>query len=59
MGFKVKLLEYFDENGIFQETEWKGEEGIIFHSKKYDPRNRETIAAPSLIIDAIKEESLC
>ncbi|PKR84660.1 SAM-dependent methyltransferase [Heyndrickxia camelliae] len=53
VGFKVKLLEYFDENGIFQETEWKGEEGSIFRSKKYDPRNRETIAAPSLIIDDI------
>lgn len=59
VGFKVKLLEYCDENGIFHEADWKGEDGVIFRSKKYDPRNREKITVPSLILDAIKEESSC
>ncbi|PAD34152.1 class I SAM-dependent methyltransferase [Terribacillus saccharophilus] len=54
-GFKVKLLEYFDEEGNFHLNAWEGADGFIFRSKKYDPRNQgEKIVAPSLIIDAIK-----
>ncbi|WP_175074939.1 SAM-dependent methyltransferase [Terribacillus sp. AE2B 122] len=54
-GFKVKLLEYFDEEGHFHQNAWEGADGFIFRSKKYDPRNQgEKIVAPSLIIDAIK-----
>lgn len=54
-GYKIDLLEYCDENGIFHEKEWAGKDGVIFRSKRYDPRNREKMTAPSLIIDAIKE----
>ncbi|MBS4204145.1 class I SAM-dependent methyltransferase [Lederbergia citrea] len=54
-GFQVVLLEYFDEQGNFQCNDWDGKDGIIFRSKKYDPRNQgNKLAAPSLIIDAIK-----
>ena len=54
-GFEVNLLEYCDEDGIFHENEWSGEDGVIFRSKKFDPRNQgEKIVFPSLIIDAIK-----
>ncbi|PAD20729.1 class I SAM-dependent methyltransferase [Terribacillus saccharophilus] len=54
-GLKVKLLEYFDEKGNFHQNRWDGADGVIFRSKKYDPRNQgEKIVAPSLIIDAIK-----
>ncbi|WP_312094400.1 SAM-dependent methyltransferase [Niallia sp.] len=54
-GFEVNVLEYFDENGIFHENEWKKEDGVIFRSKKLDPRNQgEKIVFPSLIMDAVK-----
>lgn len=55
-GFTVRLLEYFDEQGQFHINEWTGEKGVIFRSKKYDPRNQgDKIVFASLIIDAIKE----
>ncbi|UOR11195.1 class I SAM-dependent methyltransferase [Halobacillus amylolyticus] len=54
-GFEVRLLEYCDEAGVFRQNEWEGKEGVIFRSKKYDPRNQgDGVAFPSLIIDAIK-----
>ncbi len=55
VGYEVKLLEYCDEEGKFHQNEWHGAEGIIFRSKKYDPRNQgEKLIFPSLIIDAVK-----
>ena len=54
-GFEVRLLEYFDENGAFHLQDWDGEKGVIFRSKKYDPRNQgDEIVFASLIVDAIK-----
>ncbi|WP_208615635.1 class I SAM-dependent methyltransferase [Gottfriedia luciferensis] len=54
-GFEVKLLEYCDEDGNFHFNDWDGKDGVIFRSKKYDPRNQgEKIQFPSIIIDAIK-----
>ncbi|MBY0148478.1 SAM-dependent methyltransferase [Neobacillus niacini] len=53
-GFQVNLLEYCDEEGNFHFKEWNPEDGVIFRSKKFDPRNREQMRAPSLILDAIK-----
>ncbi|KGA96472.1 hypothetical protein AJ85_11335 [Alkalihalobacillus alcalophilus ATCC 27647 = CGMCC 1.3604] len=54
-GFEVNLLEYFDEEGQFHESKWSGSDGVIFRSKKFDPRNQgERLVFPSLIIDAIK-----
>lgn len=29
IGFEVRLLEYFDENGVFHDTDYKSEDGII------------------------------
>lgn len=58
-GFQVKLLEYFDENGEFHQNEWSGEQGVIFRSKKFDPRNEGTeLKFPSLIIDIQKSSNL-
>ncbi|PGC33563.1 SAM-dependent methyltransferase [Bacillus pseudomycoides] len=55
VGFEVELLEYCDEEGDFHYNEWNGADGIIFRSKKYDPRNQgDKLVFPSLIIDAIK-----
>ncbi|MFJ7935373.1 class I SAM-dependent methyltransferase [Sporosarcina sp. NPDC096371] len=54
-GYEVKLLEYCDENGYFYQNEWDGKDGLIFRSKKFDPRNQgDKLVCPSLIIDAIK-----
>ncbi|WP_078596392.1 class I SAM-dependent methyltransferase [Evansella clarkii] len=54
-GYEVKLLEYFDEEGKFYQNQWDGVDGVIFRSKKYDPRNQgENLVFPSLIIDALK-----
>ncbi|MCR8847927.1 SAM-dependent methyltransferase [Rossellomorea sp. SC111] len=54
-GFEVGLLEYCDENGRFHQYGWDGADGVIFRSKKFDPRNQgERLVAPSLIIDAFK-----
>ncbi|MFP7299224.1 class I SAM-dependent methyltransferase [Neobacillus niacini] len=53
-GFQVNLLEYCDEAGIFHYNEWNSEDGVIFRSKKFDPRNQDQLRAPSVIVDAIK-----
>lgn len=55
-GFKIKLLEYCDEDGVFHANEWHKKDGVIFRSKKCDPRNQgDKLVFPSLIIDAIKK----
>lgn len=38
-GFKVELLEYFDEMGNFHYQEWSPEQGLIKRSQRFDPRN--------------------
>ncbi|MEH7886960.1 SAM-dependent methyltransferase [Bacillus sp. JJ1609] len=54
-GFEVKFLEYFDEEGNFHQNYWDGKDGVIFRSKKYDPRNQgDNLVFPSLIIDAYR-----
>ncbi|MBB6453159.1 putative SAM-dependent methyltransferase [Salirhabdus euzebyi] len=54
-GFNVHLLEYCDENGEFHERNWTGKDGVIFRSKKFDPRNHgDQLQCPSLIVDAVK-----
>jgi len=54
-GFKVVLIEYFDEHHNFHATEWSKEEGFIHRSIKYDERNiNGEPVYTSLFIDAIK-----
>ncbi|WP_291038294.1 methyltransferase domain-containing protein [Dyadobacter sp. 50-39] len=55
IGFKVRLLEYFDENGQFHKSPWDPEDGMIRRSADHDERNRDgKLGYTSLIIDAIK-----
>ncbi|KAB7673120.1 class I SAM-dependent methyltransferase [Bacillus sp. B1-b2] len=55
-GFEIKLLEYCDELGVFHHVDWDGKDGVIFRSKKFDPRNQgEKLVFPSLILDAVKK----
>ncbi len=54
-GFKVELLEYWDEHRQFHFQEWSSEDGHIRRSKRYDPRNQDgSLTYTSLIVDAIK-----
>lgn len=55
IGFNVKPLEYFDENGVFHANPWDLNDGYIHRSILYDERNQD--GKPnytSLILDAIK-----
>ncbi|MDB5032371.1 MAG: hypothetical protein JWP71_3092 [Mucilaginibacter sp.] len=55
-GFKVELLEYWDENGEFHYTDWTTEGGMIHRSRRYDPRNKDgKLGYTSLIVDGVKE----
>lgn len=56
VGFRVLLLEYFDEEGHFHGVEWDPEAGKIRRSRRYDPRNdHHNLAYTSIVLDAIKE----
>ncbi len=44
-GFKVDLLEYFDESQQFHYREWDPQAGLIRRSKRFDPRNSPEINA--------------
>jgi len=55
LGYEVRLLEYWDEAGVFHAAPWEAKDGLIRRSKKYDPRNHEGgLGYTSLILDAIK-----
>ncbi|UFT98364.1 SAM-dependent methyltransferase [Radiobacillus kanasensis] len=53
-GFNVELLEYCDEEGVFHFKDWDEKDGVIFRSKKIDPRNHDQVKFPSVIVDAVK-----
>lgn len=55
VGYKVQLLEYFNESGAFHHNAWDAKEGYIHRSIKNDKRNAD--GKPnytSLIVDAVK-----
>lgn len=55
VGFKVNLLEYFDEKEEFHYNDWDPKDGKIGRSLRFDTRNRDgVIKMASIIIDAIK-----
>jgi len=54
-GFRVRLLEYYDEKGKFHFKDWTPEDGKIRRSMRFDERNQD--GKPhytSLILDAYK-----
>jgi len=56
IGFKVNLLEYWDEFGKFHNQERDVKDGYITRSSKHDKRNQDSILKyTSLIVDALKE----
>lgn len=54
-GFRVQLLEYYDEHHQFHFTDWKSEDGHILRSRRFDKRFNEPLGYSSLIIDGIKD----
>lgn len=55
-GFKIELVEYWDNEGEFVANEWDAKDGFIKRSKKYDPRNQSgQLNYTSLIVDAVKQ----
>ncbi|MCF8411896.1 MAG: hypothetical protein K9G44_00665 [Melioribacteraceae bacterium] len=53
--FKVKLLEYYDEQGKFVQNDWNAKNGFIYRSAENDSRNSNyKVLYNSIIIDAIK-----
>jgi predicted SAM-dependent methyltransferase len=54
-GFKVNLLEYFDQKGKFHFIEWDPLEGKIHRSSRFDDRNKDgNLKFTSIILDAYK-----
>lgn len=54
-GYKVRLLEWFDEQGNFHHEDWNADEGLIRRSTRFDARNQNNPTAyTSLIIEALK-----
>ncbi|NQT22052.1 MAG: methyltransferase domain-containing protein [Candidatus Omnitrophica bacterium] len=54
-GFRIELLEYFDEKGLFHYKEWNPTDGMIRRSKRFDIRNRKgKLKIISIILDANK-----
>lgn len=54
-GFRVQLLEYYNEHGQFHFIDWKSEDGHILRSRRFDKRFNEPLGYSSLIIDGIKD----
>jgi len=54
-GFKVNLLEYYDEQGEFHFNDWDSKDGHIMRSMRYDRRFNEPLGYSSLIIEGIKD----
>lgn len=54
-GFRVELLEYWDEKGNFHFKDWDIKYGYVRRSSRFDDRNKDgKLNYTSLIVDAIK-----
>jgi predicted SAM-dependent methyltransferase len=54
-GYRVNLLEYYDENGQFHFNQWDSKDGHVIRSKRYDKRFNEPLGYSSLIVEGIKD----
>lgn len=53
-GFKIQLLEYYNENKEFYYVDWNSDDGHILRSRRFDKRFNEDLGYSSLIIEGIK-----
>ena len=57
VGFRTRLLEYFDDRGVFHFEDWNPRSGFISRSRRFDPRNRVgELKYTSIILDCLKPE---
>ena len=57
-GFRVELLEHFDETRRFVFRPWSPDAGMVHRSSRYDERNAGgALNYTSVILDAIKERA--
>ena len=55
VGFRVELLEYFDETGAFHASPWDPAGGLVRRSARFDQRNvGGALVYTSVILDAVK-----
>lgn len=53
-GFEVRLLEFWDEQGVLQQADWDPAQGKIRRSIRFDTKERSGFRYTSIIVDAIK-----
>lgn len=54
-GFEVRLLEWWDDAGVFHTRPWNERDGFIYRSARFDHRNQNgALGFTSLIVDAVK-----
>jgi predicted SAM-dependent methyltransferase len=54
-GFRIELVEYWNNDGVFVANKMDIKDGFIKRSKEFDPRNKSgQLNYTSLIVDAIK-----
>lgn len=53
-GFKVRLLEYYDESGVFHQNDWDSQQGMIIRSRKYGKPRPDELKYTSIILDCLK-----
>ncbi len=59
VGFHVRLIEYFDCDGVFHTNHWDVSKGLIKRSLLFDERNvGQPYAYTSLILDAFKPDAV-
>jgi predicted SAM-dependent methyltransferase len=57
-GFRVDMLEYYDEQAVFHAADWSPADGMIHRSKRFDGRTGpDEYHFASIILDAWKERA--
>lgn len=55
VGFQVRLIEFFDKEGVFHANHWDVSKGLVKRTLLFDDRNiAQPFAYTSLVLDAVK-----
>ena len=54
VGFRVRLLEYWDEQGVLHVADWDPAQGRIRRSIRFDTKQRGGFRYSSIILDAVR-----
>jgi predicted SAM-dependent methyltransferase len=55
-GFEVRLLEYWDEQGVLHQADWDPAQGRVRRSVRFDTKERGGFLYTSIILDAVKRD---